>query len=179
MGPAFTVGLSFLLGVGVTDSLSAGANLRFGVQYDWLDFGLEARATLPEPVVARARLDPAYPASPREFDASEVSVLFAPCVRFAAYFAGCPIARAGAVFATVPMQKVTTLVSASFGARFMVERGLNETFAAFAFVEGLFGPGVTYAPRDPGPGDQVVPNVVWQQSPAAGHIAAGVLARFE
>lgn len=179
MDPIFSVGLSFLLGVGLGDGLSGGLNLRLGVQLQWLDVGLEARATLPERVTARGPLDPAYPSSPRELDISQVSVLFAPCARFAAYFAACPIARAGTVIATPDTRETAILVAASFGARFMVERGLDDTFALFAFGEGLFGSGVIYAPRDPGPVDQIAPNVVWQESPAAAYVAGGVLARFQ
>ncbi|MFO0589214.1 MAG: hypothetical protein U0441_16880 [Polyangiaceae bacterium] len=161
----------------VGPAFQIGAEARYS---DWFSLGLEFRGVLPGKVYAREVYDKTNPySSERAFDASQVSALLVPCLRFAKYFAGCAVGQAGFI---VGQTSVETSYAPSFGVgpRLRAELPLGDRFAAFAFGEALFYPEAQGFVYDlAGPNGEPAPNVLWYPSIVSGFVGAGLLAKFE
>ena len=161
----------------VGPAFQIGAEARFE---DWFALHLEVRGVLPGKVYARERADESIPYS-RElsFDASQVSALLVPCLRFAKYFAGCAVGQGGFVFTQTPVSS-HFLPSFGFGPRFAIEVPLGETFGVFGFGEALFYPNARALAFDlDGPNGEKAANVLWRPSILSGFFGAGLSVRFK
>ena len=161
----------------VGPAFQIGAEARFE---DWFALHLEVRGVLPGKVYAREVYDKSNPySSERSFDASQLSALLVPCIRFANYFAGCAVGQAGFIIAQTRIE-TGFIPSLGVGPRFAVEVPLGERFAVFGLGEALFYPaaqGVIYDTG--GPNGEKAPNVVWRPSVVSGFFGAGLLVKFQ
>lgn len=172
---------SALMTAGFTADVGPAFQLGAEVRRDWFSLGLELRGVLPSKVFARERVDPTQlETRPQELDVSQVAAQLVPCIRFAKYFAGCGVVQGQIVLADDGRAPVSALTTVGLGPRFAVEVGFTDMLGAFAFGEALFAvPGTFVGYRDPAPGFETSPNVLWRQSVVSGFFGAGLLVKFE